>query len=159
MMNMKLGIDSRISIYGSSKDIEDAEQALADNNVDLSTLDEPLARLAIQSVIDEHHLKASILINGNSVWSRDRIIRDINKVVKHNNMTAMTDYLYKFLSLSCGSIAWTNRDGWISVYPTVWHLKQFFQNNEFGQRVLNHVPERFSDVYVIVGEIEQILNI
>jgi hypothetical protein len=157
-MMQQLAIDKRISIYGNNKDIEAAERALVDNDVDLSTLDESLARLAIQSLIDEHHLKASILINGNSIWSRDRITRDIRKVVK-NGMTAMTDYLYKFLSLSCGSIAHYNLNGWVSVYPTVWHLRKFFQNNEFGQRVLNHVPQRFSDVLVIVEEIESILKI
>ena len=157
-MMTKLGLDNRISIYGSRQDIAAAKKTLADNDVDLSTLDEPLARLAIQSIIDEHNLKASILINGNSVWSRNRVIRDIRKVVKHG-MQSMPDYLYKFLSLSCGSIAWTNRDGWISTYPTLWHLKKFFKQNEFNQRVLNHVPQRFSDVQLIVGEIEQILEI
>jgi len=81
-MMMKLELDKRVAIYGSPKDIEAAEKALMNNDVDLSTLDESLARLSIQSVIDEYDLKASILFNGNSIWSRKRIIRDVRKVVK-----------------------------------------------------------------------------
>jgi len=157
-MMLKLELDSRIAIYGSKSEIEAAEKSLADNDVDLSTLDEPLARLAIQGLIDEHNLKASILINGNSVWSRNRVIRDIRKVVK-NGMTAMTDYLYKWLSLQAGSIAHYSRLGWIDVYPSVEHLRQFFLRNEFGQSVKEHIPHRFTDSYLIAEEIEQILGI
>jgi hypothetical protein len=157
-MMKKLGIDMRIAIYGSQKEIEAAEKALIDNKVDLSVLDEPLARLSIQSVIDEYDLKASILFDGNSVWSKKRLVRDIRKVVK-KGMNSMTDYLYKWLSLQAGSIAHYNKFGWIETYPTVDDLRHFILRNEFGRRVKEHINNRFADSCLIVSEIEQILKI
>jgi hypothetical protein len=71
----------------------------------------------------------------------------------------MTDYLYHWLSLQAGSIAHYNKLGWIDVYPTVDHLKQFFLKNEYGHRVKDQVNNRFADSYLIVCEIEQILKI
>ena len=125
---------------------------------DLSTMDEPKARLSLQHIIDSRKIKASILFEGNSVWSFCRTIKDINRV-KKNGMEAMSDYLYKWLSLQAGSIAHYNKAGWISVYPTIEHLRSFFRKNEFGQRVKEHIPQRFTDSYVIVTAIEDILKI
>ena len=119
---------------------------------------EPKARLALQDLIDFKKLTTDILFDGNSVWSRDRIIRDVRKVVK-NGMNSMTDYLYSFLHLKAGSIAHYNKLGWIDVYPTVNHLKEFFLRNEFGQRVKEHVNNRFTDSYQIVCQVEDILKI
>jgi len=157
-MMKKLSIDTRVGIYGSSKEIETAQQVIASMLPELPQMDEPKARLALQQVIDDKRLKASILINGNSVYSYERIIRDIKKVVKQG-MPAMTDYLYQFLHLSCGSIAHYNKMGWIETYPSIESLKQFFRNNEFGHRVLTHLPQWKTDVRRIVVEIERILEI
>jgi len=74
-------------------------------------------------------------------------------------MKKLTDYLYKFLSLSCGSIAHYNKYGWIACYPTVYDLKQFFRRNEFGQRVLRYIPIWKTDAQVIVKEVERELGI
>jgi len=73
--------------------------------------------------------------------------------------TILTKYFYEFLSLCCGSIAHYNINGWVAEYPTVEDLRAFFQKNEFGHRVLDHVPEWKTDVKIIVREIESILGI
>lgn len=157
-MMKKLDIDARVGIYGSKNEIETAEKSITALLPELPNMVERQARLTLQRLIDSKKLKASILINGNSVYSYDRIIRDVKKVVKQG-MPAMTDYLYKFLSLDCGSIAHYNKMGWIDTYPTVDHLKQFFKFNEFGNRVLNHLPLWKTDARRIVEEVESILNI
>ena len=157
-MMKKLSIDIRVNIYGSNKEISQAEQAITASLPELSTMDEPKARLSLQWLIDSQKIKTSILINGNTVYSFSRITRDVRKV-KKNGMTAMTDYLYKFLSLDCGSIAHYSRLGWIDVYPTVEHLRKFFLKNEFGHRVLHSIPAWKTDAIVIVEEIESILRI
>jgi hypothetical protein len=157
-MIKKLELDNRIAIYGSSREIELAETAITAQMPELPHLPEPMARLSLQQIIDRNDIKASIVFDGNTVWSFSRIIRDIRRV-KKSGMEAMSDYLYKFLSLSCGSIAHFNKPGWIETYPTVEHLKQFFRRNEFGQRVKEHIPQRFAEVYVIVAQIEDILGI
>ena len=151
-------IDKEVSIYGSKKQIEEAEILLQKFLPDLSNLSESKARLKLQKLIDEHNLKATILFDGNCVWSKKKIIRDIRKVKKHG-MQNLSDYLYKFLSLSCGSIAHYNKFGWIEFYPTLEDLKQFFIRNEFGERVLHYIPVWKTDVSQIVEEIEKELKI
>ena len=157
-MRQELSIDSRVALYGSKKQITETEIILIKNIPDLPTLPESQARLRIQDCLDNENVKADILFSGNSVWNRKRILSDVEKIKKHG-MDRLTDYLYKFLCLSCGSIAHYNRYGWVETYPTVQHLRNFFRRNEFGQRVLNHIPIWKTDAQRIVGEIEQVLGV
>jgi len=157
MMN-KLGIDKRVGIYGTKKEVERTAEIITALLPELPNMTEPKARLALQDLIDLKKIKTSILFDGNSVWSKDRITRDIRKVVK-NGMQSMTDYLYKWLSLQAGSIAHYNKFGWIDVYPTVGHLRQFFLKNEYGKRVKDNLNGRFTDSYLIACEVEDILKI
>ena len=157
-MRKVLPIDKRVAIYGSNKNIAEAEIILTKNIPDLLTLTEPQARIKIQETIDHENIKASILFDGNSVWSKKKIMRDIKRI-KKQGMKKLTDYLYKFLSLSCGSIAHYNKYGWIACYPTIQDLRNFFRRNEFGQRVLSHIPVWKTDAIGIVREVEQELGI
>jgi len=106
-MRKALTIDSRVALYGSEKNCTQAEIVLLKNIPQLPTLSESQARLQIQETIDHENIKADILFDGNSVWSKKKILRDIKKIKKYG-MNKLTDYLYKFLSLSCGSIAHYN---------------------------------------------------
>ena len=157
-MRKQLTQDKRIVIIGSKSQITEAEITLLKNIPDLPTLPELVARLKIQELLDSENLKIDIMLNGNSIWSKKRILKDI-KIVKKYGMSKLSNYLYKFLSLSCGSIAHYNRYGWINSYPTISDLKNFFRHNEFGQRVINYLPMWNSDARIIVQEIEQELGI
>ena len=157
-MRKVLTIDPRVALYGSKNNITASDIILQKNIPDLPTLPESEARLQLQETIDSENIKADILFDGNSVWSKKKILRDIRKVKKHG-MKKLTDYLYKFLSLSCGSIAHYNKYGWISTYPTISDLRQFFRRNEFGERVLHHLPIWKTDAQVIVKAIEQELGV
>jgi len=157
-MRKALTIDKRVTIYGSSNNCIQAEIVLTKNIPQLPTLSESQARLKIQECIDYENIKADILFDGNSVWSKKKIIRDVKKVKKYG-MKKLSNYLYKFLSLCCGSIAHYNKFGWISSYPTVQDLRNFFRRNEFGERVLNHLPIWKTDAQVIVKEVEQELGV
>ena len=81
------------------------------------------------------------------------------KIVKKYLINNLINYLYKFLSFSCFSIAHYNKYGWIAAYPTISDLRMFFRRNEFGERVLNHIPVWKTDAQIIVREIEQVLGI
>ena len=153
-----LKIDKRVALYGSKKQIQETEIILIKNIPQLPTLSESQARLEIQECLDNEKVQVDILFDGNSVWSKKRILRDIKRI-KKNGMKSLTNYLYKFLSLSCGSIAHYNKYGWIACYPTLDDLRNFFRRNEFGERVLNYIPVWKTDAVRIVGEIEQILGI
>ena len=157
-MRKLLPIDKRIAIYGNKRHIEETEIILLKNIPDLPTLTESNARLKIQDCLDNENIKADILFDGNSVWSKKKILRDIRKVKKYG-MEKLSNYLYEFLSLSCGSIAHYNKFGWIETYPTIQDLRNFFRRNEFGQRVLNYLPIWKTDVQRIVREVEQVLGV
>jgi len=175
-MMKKLG---QIEIFGTKKQIEEAEKALQTLN-DNVLKSEPEARLAIQLLIDEKKLKADILYDGNTVWSYDRIIRNVKRIKKEgvfgyasyrpigymlriptfdNGKPVLSNYFYKFLHLCCGSIAHYDKAGWIATYPTVEHLKNFFRKNEFGMRVLDYIPNWQTDAKRIVVSIEEILGV
>ncbi|MBW8039243.1 MAG: hypothetical protein FVQ85_04515 [Planctomycetes bacterium] len=157
-MRQILKIDKRVALYGSKKQIQEAEIILIKNIPQRPTLSESQARLRIQDCLDFEKIKVDILFDGNSVWSKKRILRDIKRIKKYG-MKSLTNYLYKFLSLSCGSIAHYNKYGWIACYPTIQDLRNFFRRNEFGERVLNHIPVWKTDAVRIVGEIEQVLDV
>ena len=157
-MKQLLPNDNRIAIYGKKQQVEQAQIILIKNIPDISTLSESQARLQLQETIDYENIKADILFNGNSVWSKIRILKDI-KTVKKYGMKKLTNYLYQFLSLSCGSIAHYNKYGWISTYPNISDLRNFFRRNEFGERVLTYLPMWKTDAQVIVKSIERELKI
>jgi len=209
-MQQVLPYDKRITIYGTQKDITKAVEALSKygdmapeklteewkkrdprledvggfvkflNTPKLSNLTEPEARLMIQEMIDQENLKATIMFDGNIVWSFDRIIGNLKQIVKAGKLYSdgnpgearvgmmifplevepiLSKYFYEFLHLECGSIAHYNMHGWIGHYPTVEALRQFFVKNEYGRRVLDDIPWRYTDVKRIVKEIEVILNV
>lgn len=166
-----------IRLIGSKLEVEAAEEAL--NGLDMKQAEYKL-RPEIQTLIEQRKLKAVILYKGNSIWNRQRIIRNLKQIVKagvlsreppgYNQVgsmlrfpsrgrTILTKYFYEFLHLCCGSIAHYNINGWVATYPTVEDLRGFFQKNEFGRRVLDQVPEWKTDVKLIVRDIEDILGI
>jgi len=175
-MMKKLG---QIEIFGTKNQIEEAEKALRTISEDVLK-SEPEARLAIQELIDERKLKANIYYDGNTVWSYDRIIRNVKRIKKEGVLgyasyrpigyllriptfdggkPILSNYFYKFLHLCCGSIAHFDKAGWIATYPTVEHLKDFFRKNEYGMRVLDYIPTRQTDARRIVASIEEILGV
>ena len=165
---------AQIRIIGNKKDVEEAETALK-RIPDLESLPEPKARLEIQQLIDGQNLKASILFDGNSVWSLTRIISNLKRIIESGTLynkkkprfipigsmlrmptigdCILSDYFYDFLT-NCGSIAHYNKSGWVAIYPTVEDLKAFFKKNEFGHRVLDHIPGWKTDAKRVVEAIE-----
>ena len=158
-MRQKLEINNKVEVYGSKKDVEYAINYLKMYCDDLKNHPTEIrARRMIQRIIDDKNIKADILYDGNTVWSKKRVLKDIKRV-KKNGMKSMTKYLYKFLSLACGSIAHYNINGWIDYYPTFEDLKSFFKRNEFGYRVLNYIPIWKADVHIIVVDVEREMGI
>jgi len=152
---------NKITYFGSEKEISEAIAVLKKHE-NLKSMKEVDARLLIQKLIDEYHIKASILINGNTVWSKDRILRNLDQIIQHGTLynedqskpPILSHYFYQFISLDCGSIAHYDIHGWIHKYPTIEHLKKFFKSNEFGKRVLEWIPPDRADAREIVKQIE-----
>jgi hypothetical protein len=166
---------AKIRIIGSKKDVETAEKAVK-AIPGIETMAEPEARLKIQEVMDKQSLKADISFDGNGITSLVRIIRNLKQIMEAGTLydgrapgyvavgsmlrfpvvdkCILSDYFYHFLSLSCGSIAHYNKQGWVTEYPTLDDLKAFFKKNEFGLRVLNNIPDWKTDAKRVVVAIE-----
>jgi len=125
----------------------------------IKTMSEVDARIKIQEAIDAHGLRPTIIYGGNRVWSRKRLIRDLMRIIRSDDMGKLTDYLYDFFNLVCGSIAHYGKSGWIGVYPTVSKLREFFLKNEFGCPVLRHIPVWHSDARLAAGEMVRMLEL
>jgi len=156
IMNTRI---NKITIYGSKKEIEIAENILKQYlSPDLFNNDELQARIEIQKIIDGNRIKAAILWDGNRVWSKEKVLRDMKTVIRHG-MSTLSDYLYEFFHLCCGSIAHYNKQGWICEYPDIESVRNFFERNEYGSRVLAHQPHWAADRIEIIKEINQMLEI
>jgi len=171
-----------IRILGSPKQLEKAQNILETMQPLLKTLGEAQTRLMIQDAIDENHLNASILHKGNRVWSRRKILRNLERIIEKGTLygnkrvkwlrvndsiclpetpanfkPVLSKYFYEFLTLCCGSSAHYNLAGWIGIYPTLEDLKSFFQKNEHGKPVSEWIPEWKADAKRIVDDIERTL--
>ena len=152
---------NKITFHGSEKDIAVAAEVLKHKR--LKNLTEADARLKIQLLIDQQHLKAAILVNGNNVWSKERILRNLRRIMKvgilynhdQRKPPILSHYFYQFLHEVCGSISHYDIHGWIHKYSTVEHLKRFFKRNEFGKPVRDWIPGWYTDAKRIVEEIEE----
>lgn len=161
-MKKQFDDDKKLVMYGSKGHIQQAEAVFnkfLSPQVKIEKTPEANIRLLIAYLIEEHCINnVDILYNGNTVWNKKKILAAI-KTVMRCGMERMTDYLYKFLSLSCGSIAHYNKQGWIAEYPTIQSLKMFFCRNEFGKRVLDSIPVWQPECRDIVFQIEKLLKI
>jgi hypothetical protein len=150
---------SIIEISGNTDEVREAEK-LIKKIPKIQTLYEGDARVLIQQVIDEHNLKADIMFDGNKVYSKKKILSNVDLIIKKGLLgdskgaRYLSDYFYDFLYQECGSIAHFCKDGWIETYPTLADLKAFFAKNEFDQRVLESLPDWDTDAKIIVQAIE-----
>lgn len=105
--------NSRVTIYGNSKQVEDASKNIEELNLSGK---EQSDRLIIQQCIDDNNIKASILYNGNIVYPYKKIVNDYRKLQKTNSLEKMTLDLYHFFMNACGDIAHYNFNGYKSYY-------------------------------------------
>ena len=155
---MDITLFDKIRLVGMSANVNYAQNVINANKAEFENCGEGATRIVLMQLIEKHGIKCSVLYSGNTVWNRAKLVKDVKAVVK-NGMESMSDYLYKFLSLACGSIAHYNKGGWIDYYPTVDDLREFFRRNEFGERVSNHIPSWHTDAKVAVEDIENVLGI
>jgi hypothetical protein len=178
---------NKITFCGNKKDIEQAKalvlamngcmEEMPDQKFIACVESEPVIRLKLQDLIDKHSLSAAILVNGNSVWSKKKILANLERIIKQGRLykkhkpkyypigstlrlptggdPVLSKYFYEFLHLCCGSIAHYDIQGWIATYSTLDDLKAFFKKNEFGRPVRESIPSWHTDAIEIVDAIEQ----
>lgn len=146
-MNYK---DLKIIICGNKKEMVTVGNLL--DKVEL-TGTESIDRLILQQFVDDNKLKTSILYDGNTIVSYNRIIAEYTNILKKNEFSKMSDYFYQFLHLDCGSIAHYDMRGWLHEYPDIESLKWFFNNNEMGTDIVRNQPSWKTDVIKITKDI------
>ena len=114
-------------------------------------------RKCMMDLIDEYKIKTSLMYGGFSIYSKDRILKNIKQILK-NGMSALNKYTYTFIINACGSIAHYSKSGWIGEYPTIEDFKQFFKKNEYGAPVIKYV-NGYEDHKDIVSDIYKLLKI
>ena len=98
-----------------------------------------------------------LLYDGNTVWDVKRLIKQFKTFVKYYDVKYLTEYLYEFFHLQCGSIAHYNKFGWFETYPTLDALKEFFKENEYGSSVMNYPPDWHYDARLATEQMHTVL--
>ncbi|WP_147325874.1 hypothetical protein [Lacrimispora amygdalina] len=143
-----------IALYGNAKEIAEAEAVL-------DTLDglegefvghwlpnEGELRLKLQDAIDLHKMKASILVDGNTVYPYVEIIKQYERLKKSGKLEKMSNTFYQFLHLNF-DIAHYDKYGYIAYY-----------NNNFAtlqRKILDRAttPAWHTDVRRILDHIQE----
>ena len=98
--------NKEIAVYGAEKVIDEAIKIL-DALPDLEgemlghrLLNEGDIRIAIQDAIDAHDIKATILVDGNTVYPYAKTIQQYERLKKSGTLEKLTDYMYQFFHLN-----------------------------------------------------------
>jgi len=106
--------------------------------------DEGELRLLLQRFLDEKGIiKDWLLVNGNTVWSFNRIVKEVHKIKRENSTKKISDYFYKFMHLNF-TIAHYSKTGWISVYPSYPDVMEILLKRQ------NDIPSWHTDLIRIV---------
>ncbi|MBQ2873598.1 MAG: hypothetical protein IJE89_06350 [Bacilli bacterium] len=129
--------DKKIKIYGNQVTIDRAISFI--ENLDLTGIEEK-DRLIIQRCIDDNKIGATILYDGNTVYSFNKIVDKYRKLQKSEDFMHLSDDLYKFFTNACGDIAHYDIVGYAHYYDNSFR--------KFEEDFLQHCDcnDRFSDV-------------
>lgn len=161
-MQFKLSRD--IVLSGTTEQVKRARKLLSpvvqvSQKLPLScSLSDGEIRIALQDLIDECHIKALVVHKGHRVWSRKRIMNNLQQI-RNKGTEGLGNYFYEYIKTVCGvKTNYFNRKAWIAAYPTVDAFGAFFLRNEFGQNVIEYIPEWKADARRIAADIERALH-
>jgi hypothetical protein len=138
----------------SDNEIKKVEKTI-NNLVNSLTGKESEDRLIIQNFLDRTNFNYDILYNGNGVYGYIKTIKNFKTYLKTGKLS---DYLYRYFNLHLGTIAHFNKEGWRSNYPDAKSLKELFEENEYGEKVVDYIPKWSTDNLLIVKEMQKILD-
>lgn len=67
-----------------------------------------------------------VLVEGNSIWSLDKIITELKRIKKAGTTAKISKYFYNFMHLNF-TIAHYNIEGWKNEYPTYNDVKNILE--------------------------------
>jgi hypothetical protein len=110
--------------------------------------DEGELRLLLQRFLDDNRIKDWLLVDGNRVWSFNRIVKEIGKIKEEGSTEKISNYFYDFMHLNF-TIAHYDKTGWISVYPSYPDIIEILLKRQ------NDIPAWHTDLVQIVKHITQ----
>lgn len=138
--------NKRISISGNNSNIEKAENIIS---ILPLTGNEGTDRIIIQKAIDNNKLNASILYDGNTVYSFDKTVKEYRKLQKTGSLRDMTEYMYHFFTNACGDIAHYNIEGFRANYNySLQNLEKHLLSRD------NYTPSWHTDLDLIFKELK-----
>jgi len=152
-MHLKYIRNEKIVIYGSQKDIVAAE-AIIDTIDGLEAqligdrlVNEGAVRLKLQNALDVYGVKATILVDGNTVYPFAKIVKQYEMLKLRGTLEKMSNEFYEFLSINF-DIAHYNKSGYIETY-----------NNDFAtlkREIIDKATTsgRYTDVQRILDHIQ-----
>src|SRR5271157_2607008 len=108
---MRHEVNRHLALYGSKREIEQSLTCLKDDVaacVGITPANEGETRLIIQQMMECKLVTAGVLLDGNYVYNKTKILRNLRSMVKRQKMSLMTHYTYQFMQ-HCGSIAHFNK--------------------------------------------------
>lgn len=106
-------------------------------------------RLLLQEKLDGEKFDFEddfVLVDGNSVWSYDKIMGEIREIREKDNTDGISGYFYKFMSLNF-TIAHGNMRGWMVEYPSFEKVLGLLSNKP--------VPKQMTDVTRILVDVKK----
>jgi hypothetical protein len=158
---MDKNITRQLRVIGTPAEIYSFEE-VAKLYGNFEGMQEGHIRHIIQGILDNLNVNLknlTVLYDGNSVYSKEKIIKSFKRLVKNYTFDNFSDTLYKFFSLACGSIAHYNRMGWFDIYDTPDKLKAFIKRNEYGQDIVNYQPHWAVDRIAITKEMAKLMKV
>ncbi len=129
--------NKRINIYGNQATINRTVKLI--ENLDLNG-DETSDRLTIQKCIDDNKIGATILYEGNTIYSFNKILKEYRKLQKEDSLEFLTKDMYDFFMNACGDIAHYDISGYRYYYSNSFRKLE----SEFLSK--SHINTRFSDI-------------
>lgn len=102
----------------------------SNNEADVSGAREADIRTLLQSKLDEARFDFAndfVLVDGNSVWSFDRISKELTRIKRRNSTEGISKYFYNFMHLNF-TTAQYNINGWSERYPTWAHVREILED-------------------------------
>lgn len=137
--------DKKIKIYGNQATIDRAVSFI--DKLDLTGIEEK-DRLIIQRCIDDNKIGATILYDGNTVYSFNKIVDKYKKLQKKDNLYYLSNDLYEFFMNACGDIAHYDITGYAYYYDNSFRKLE----NTFLKDC--RCNDRFSDVKRIFKKLQ-----
>ena len=129
--------NKRINIYGNHSTINRAVKLI--ENLDLNG-NEASDRLTIQKCIDDNKIGATILYEGNTIYSFNKILKQYRKLQKEGSLEFLSKDMYNFFMNASRDIAHYH----ISRYRYYYDNSFRKLESEFLSKA--HITSRFSDV-------------